>query len=123
MRLVDANTPGFAHLSLSNHCPDERKEQQADSQPSQPGVLEPVDRHQVEINTGPKRIDKYHSNDDRKQELENSADEIMCVIRSLENDRIDTSPLPNHERTPEEGCAEVSEKIKRKKILQWHSSS
>jgi hypothetical protein len=70
------------------------------------------------IKAGPEGLGKYHGYDEGKQELKNSPDVVMCVVRSFENDRIDTSLLPHHKGTPEESSAEISEEIKWKEISQ-----
>lgn len=65
---------------------------------------------------------KHHCNDDDEEELKYSPDEVMRVVGPFEYDRIDATLLPNQKETPEEGGAEVSEKVKGKKIFHWHSS-
>lgn len=66
--------------------------------------------HRATIEPGRERIDKHYSHDEYEQELKDAPDEVMCVVRSFEDDRIDASLFPNYERTPEEGCGEVCER-------------
>lgn len=59
---------------------------------------------------------KNYSDDKCEQKLKDLPDEVVRVVGPFEYDGIDTSLLPNHERTPKECCAEVSEEIEGKEI-------
>lgn len=82
MFIVDADPPGISHVRLGQDGPDKRYKQQEYASPTQPLVFEPGNRHDVLISAWDERANNDNRDNDCKEQLKDSTDEIMGAYPS-----------------------------------------
>lgn len=70
-------------------------------------MVQPIDWQKEPVRQRKACVNNYNHENECEQSLEESADEVVCVVFSLKCHRVDSGPLPNPVRTPNKGRAQV----------------
>jgi hypothetical protein len=92
--LVNPDAPGIAHLHLRNQYPDERDQQQSDSDQDQRRMLQPIDRREEPVNFARQRINQHDASASNDRQAKQSPDEIVRAVRFAQPVRVAPGSFP-----------------------------